>query len=243
MSLKQLALKYLPGPILRGVRSRHYQRQLKNYPLSAEPDLLGCKALLRSGDTVLDVGANIGVYTRFCSEFVGPEGHVYSLEPVPETYTYLARNVAHMALSNVECYNIAASDKDQEHAAMSMPEYTSGGSNIYEAKLSEQGDIPVKTNRLDTLFPQLSPQLIKCDVEGHELACLEGARELIARAKPWLVVEVSNPKTFDLLASFGYEGFVWKDGRFQAVTPSDRVPNYFFFPRGESAALAAPGTV
>src|SRR5215472_1991138 len=154
MSLKQIALKYLPDSVLKSVRTRHYQNQLKHYPLSEEPDLLGCKALLRPGDTVFDIGANIGVYTRFCSEFVGPTGQVHSLEPIPETFSYLSRNVEALGLRNVTLYNLAASDNVSDRAAMSMPQYASGGANIYEASLSDSGDIPVKTTRLDTLFPQ-----------------------------------------------------------------------------------------
>lgn len=236
MSIKQLALKYLPAPILRAVRSRHYQNQIRHYSLAAEPDLLGCKALLQPGDTVLDIGANIGVYTRFCSEFVGRTGHVHSLEPIPETFSYLENNVRSLGLSNVTCYNFAASDKDQAHAAMSMPEYAAGGANIYEAQLSDTGDIPVKTARLDSLFPGISPKLIKCDVEGHEIACIKGALELIARARPRWVVEVSKPQTFELFASLNYEPFVWTENSFRPATPADKAINYFFFPREDRPA-------
>ncbi len=233
MSLRQLALNYLPGSTLRFVRSVHYQRQLKHYPTNKEPDLEGCKALLQPGDTMLDIGANIGVYTRFCSQFVGPTGQVHSLEPVPETFSYLAGNVRAIGLQNVTCYNLAASDKDQSHAAMSMPTYTTGGANIYEARLSDDGDIPVRTARLDTLFPELSPRLIKCDVEGHELACINGARDLIARSHPYWVVEVSKAETFELFASLNYDAYLWSNGTFRRSTPADRVPNYFFFERSD----------
>jgi FkbM family methyltransferase len=236
MSLKQIALKYLPDSVLKSVRTRHYQNQLKHYPLSEEPDLLGCKALLRPGDTVLDIGANIGVYTRFCSEFVGPTGHVHSMEPIPETFSYLSRNVEALGLRNVTLHNLAASDTVSDHAAMNMPQYASGGANIYEATLSDSGDIPVKTTRLDTLFPNLSLRLIKCDVEGHEVACINGALELIARCRPSWVVEVSNPKTFEVFASLNYDPFVYEQGSFRPATPSDKVPNFFFFPREDSPA-------
>ena len=231
MALRQLALKYLPASTLRAVRSVHYQYQLKHYPTAREPDLQGCKALLQPGDTVLDIGANIGVYTRFCSQFVGPSGQVHSLEPIPETFSYLAGNVRSIGLTNVTCYNLAASDKDQVHATMTMPEYTTGGANIYEARLSDDGDIPVKTARLDTLFAHLSPRLIKCDVEGHELACINGARELIARSHPRWVVEVTKAETFALFASMNYDAYIWNDGTFRRHTPADKVPNYFFFER------------
>lgn len=233
MSLRQIALKYLPDSTLRVLRAMHYKYQLKHYPTAKEPDLEGCRALLKPGDTMLDIGANIGVYTRFCSQFVGPTGHVHSLEPIPETYSYLAGNVRAIGLKNVTCYNLAASDRDQAHATMSMPEYTTGGGNIYEARLSDDGKIPVKTARLDTLFAHLSPRLIKCDVEGHELACINGARDLIARSHPRWVIEVSGPETFNLLASLNYDPYVWASGAFRRSTPADKVSNYFFFDRND----------
>ncbi|WP_263366380.1 FkbM family methyltransferase [Edaphobacter bradus] len=231
MSLKQIALKYIPNPVLQPVRARHYQNQLKHYDLNAEPDLLGCKALLRPGDIVIDIGANIGVYTRFCSEFVGASGRVFSLEPIPETFSYLTNNVRSLGLTNVSCYNLAASDHDQDRATMSIPQYSTGGANIYEATLSQTGDIPVKVTRLDTLFPDLSPNLIKCDVEGHEVACINGALQIIARARPRWIVEVSGPRTFELFASLGYDAFVYDKGSFRPAIPTDKTPNYFFFPR------------
>lgn len=236
MPLKQLALKYLPQSLLRPVRSLHYQKQLRRYPLEQEPDIFGCKSLLQQGDTVLDIGANIGVYTRFCSEFVGPGGHVYALEPIPETYFYLTGNVHSLGLRNVTCYNLAASDTEKDHARMSMPEYASGGSNIYEAHLSDEGEIPVKTVRLDTLFHNVSPQLIKCDVEGHEIACIQGARELIARCRPRWMVEVSRPQTFDLFASLNYQPFVWEKQRFRPRNAADNLPNFFFFASEDEVA-------
>ncbi|HEX4156690.1 MAG TPA: FkbM family methyltransferase [Acidobacteriaceae bacterium] len=234
MSLKQLALKYLPAPALRSARTHHYLKQLQRYSLSEEPDLFGCKALLHPGEVVLDIGANIGVYTRFLSEFVGPSGQVHALEPIPETYSYLSCNVTAIGLRNVTCYNLAASDKDQDHASMSMPQYASGGSNIYEATLSDSGDIPVATARLDTLFSHLSPSFIKCDVEGHEIPCLQGALDLIARCRPYWLVEVSSRRTLDMFTSLGYETFLWSEGAFRPATPADRAPNFFFFP-GEKA--------
>jgi FkbM family methyltransferase len=238
MPLKQFALKYLPDSVLKPVRARHYQDQLKHYDLNDEPDLLGCKALLRAGDVVFDIGANIGVYTRFCSEFVGPTGQIHSLEPIPETFSYLTSNVRALNLPNVTCYNLAASDRDQDHAAMSMPQYASGGANIYESTLSETGDIPVKVTRLDTLFPTLNPRLIKCDVEGHEVPCINGALKLIARSRPIWVVEVSNSRTFELFASLDYDVYIYEGGTFRIATPVDKTPNYFFLPREQSSLVS-----
>ncbi len=231
--LKQLALKYLPKPLLRRIRASHYLHQLRHYPLASEPDLLGCRELLQPGDVVIDVGANIGVYTRFCSEYVGASGHVHSLEPIPETFSYLRTNVDALKLGNVTLYPYAASDVDETHAAMSMPDYASGGANIYEARLSSQGDIPVQTKRLDSLFPGCQPRLIKVDAEGHEFACVEGARALMTACRPLWVIEVTDSRVFDTMRAADYEPWVWQAGAFRPMAEDDKRPNYFFFHRDD----------
>lgn len=230
MITKHLALRYLPDSVLKIARSVHYRNSLKNYNIDAEPDLHACRSLLKTGDTVLDVGANIGVYTRFCSEFVGSTGRVLSLEPVPETYSYLTGNVRALNLKNVQCFNVAASDHDDEAGRMSIPQYDTGGRNLYTAKLSSEGNVAVKVARLDTLFPDLSPAFIKCDVEGHEVACIKGALNLIHRCQPTWLVEVSSKETFELLFSLNYEAFSYEENAFRPYDSSRPSANHFFFP-------------
>ena len=243
MSLKQIALKYLPGPALRFVRARHYQNLLKYYNIKDEPDLLACKAFICPGDTVLDIGANIGVYTRFCSEFVGPSGHVFALEPIPETFSYLTRNVRYLGLSNVVCHNFAASDQDSNHARMNLPSYATGGTNLYQAELSDTGNIPVRTVRLDELFSTLCPKFIKCDVEGHEVYCIRGALQLIARCRPIWMVEVHTPHVFEIFASLDYDTLVWDRNSFRYATPNDKPHNHFFFPKEKAFVSGASSEI
>ncbi len=231
MITKHLALRYLPDRLLKVARSVHYRNSLKHYDIDVEPDLHACRSLLKEGDIVLDVGANIGVYTRFCSEFVGPTGRVISLEPVPETYSYLTGNVRALNLTNVQCFNVAASDHDDESGRMSIPQYDTGGRNLYTAKLSSEGNVAVKVARLDTLFPDLTPSFIKCDVEGHEVACIKGALNLIRRCQPNWLVEVSRKETFELLSSLNYEAFSYEDHTFRPYDSDRPSANYFFFPK------------
>jgi FkbM family methyltransferase len=228
--IKRLALRYLPGDVMKIARTLHYRSSLKNYDIDNEPDLRACQKIVKPGDTVVDVGANIGVFTRFCSEFVGPEGHVISIEPVPETFAYLRSNVNALKLKNVECVRVAASDHDSELERMSIPEYSTGGANLYEAKLSTQGNVVVRTARLDSLVPHLSPSFIKCDVEGHEVECIHGALNLIRRCRPTWMVEVTNPETFDLFRTMKYQAFYYESGEFRKYDPARRTVNHFFFP-------------
>jgi FkbM family methyltransferase len=230
MTLKQLALRYLPNNMLRIVRSFHYRSSIKRYDIDDEPDLRACRSILEPGDTVLDVGANIGVYTRFCAEFVGPSGRVISLEPVPETYSYLVGDVRALKLKNVECLNIAASDHDSDSGRMTIPQYSTGGANLYEAKLSPDGNVPVKVAKLDTLCAGLAPAFIKCDVEGHEVECINGALNLIRRCQPTWMVEVSTQETFELFRSLNYAAFFYEEWEFRPYDSARPATNYFFFP-------------
>jgi FkbM family methyltransferase len=230
MTIKQMALTYLPGSWLRLARTSHYRNSLRKYDINSEPDLYGCRSILRQGDTVLDVGANIGVYTRFCSEFVGLSGRVISLEPVAETYSYLSKNVSALGLKNVECLNVGASDHDSETERMTVPKYPTGGANLYESKLSPDGNVRVKVAKLDTLFANISPTFIKCDVEGHEVACIKGALNLIQRCQPKWMIEVSTPETFELLRSLNYEAFSYVGNVFLPYDSTRPSTNYFFLP-------------
>ncbi len=229
-TLKQFAFRYLPQPVLQYARSIHYRRSLRDYDISQEPDLLGCKQLIHAGDTVLDIGGNIGVYSRFCSEFVGQSGRVFTLEPVPQTFAYLQSNVKALGLRNVTCINVAASDADSEDRTMHVPDYATGGENLYEATLSTHGNVHVKTARLDTLFPDLSPAFLKIDVEGHEVSCLKGGLELLRRARPAVMIEVMHEETFTIMNGLGYRTCSLDDGEFKPRQPGEARTNWFFLP-------------
>jgi FkbM family methyltransferase len=149
---------------------------------------------------------------------------------VPETYSYLIGNVRALKLKNVQCLNVAASDHDNDSGRMAIPQYNTGGANLYEATLSSEGNVPVKVARLDTLFPDVAPAFIKCDVEGNDVACIKGASSLIRRCQPNWLVEVSSNETFDLLYSFNYAAFSYEEHTFRPYDSTRPSTNYFFFP-------------
>jgi FkbM family methyltransferase len=227
--VKNILLRYLPSPLLRAARAYHYHRELARVSVTSEVDLLGCRNLIHAGQTVVDIGANFGMYTRFLSEFVGPTGTVLSLEPVPETFSYLTNNVRALHLQNVRCLNVAVSEFDGE-ARMTIPQYATGGTNLFQARISTTGAIAVKTVRLDTLLSGLNPSFIKCDVEGHELACIRGAMEVIRLLRPVWLIEVWSPDTFDIMYSLGYAAYRFDGQAFCSYCGKQEVSNYFFLP-------------
>ena len=65
-------------------------------------------SFLEPADVLVDVGANVGYYTGLGARAVGPGGHVYALEPAPDTAAHLRRTVEANGLSNVTIFEMAA---------------------------------------------------------------------------------------------------------------------------------------
>src|SRR5262249_10565914 len=124
------------------------------------------------GDTVIDVGANIGAVTLAASRKVGRKGKVYSVEAHPHTYKYLRGNLSLNGATNVETFNVACG------SASGTVSYSDKKSD-YQKAVSEKG-LAVPMARLDEIVPAGKEiALLKVDVEGYEKFVLEGATELL----------------------------------------------------------------
>jgi len=125
--------------------------------------------LVSSGHRVLEVGANIGYTMLLLSRAVGEHGQVVCMEPVPENLEELRLNVDANDLRNVTILPIAAGEID---GIVRM----SGGLNGRVGR--DDGDLEVEIRRIDSLGGP-TPDLIKVDVEGYELAVVRGALGLL----------------------------------------------------------------
>jgi FkbM family methyltransferase len=253
---KRLALRLLPDSILQVVKKVHYARVLRRVTENDEPDLQVLKVLVEPGQSVADIGANIGVYTKCLSECVGPTGRVISVEPISLTFDILRSNMRKLGLSNVEAKNYAISDAEGQ-VKMQVPMYGSGGANFYEARIDaeEMNDsartflVPATT--VDALlFTSPSVHFIKCDVEGHELNCIRGASKTIERSKPAWLIEISSDiddersgsyQTYRILSESGYNAY-WFDGmKLRPRRPGTRSVNYFFLTTSQLESLRQKG--
>jgi FkbM family methyltransferase len=169
-----------------------------------EPEYDIMPTLIGAGDWVVDVGANVGHYTKRMSDLVGPHGRVIAFEPVPETFSLLAANSSLFAARNVTLVNAAASD----HAGtggMSVPLFDTGHRNYYEAALTEENaELSVFLLPLDELPLPHRVRLVKIDAEGHDDAVLRGAEALLVRDRPTLIVETVTAVATALLDRLGY---------------------------------------
>jgi len=164
-----------------------------------EPEYAMLHDWLAPGDVVIDVGANIGQYTRRMAECVGDRGSVIAFEPMQQTFRLLTANVGDLA--HVTLLKLAASNVARE-VSMDLPVFDSGLANYYRASISEQGTYRVRAVPLDSLaLNRLS--LMKIDAEGHELEVLQGAQGMLTRFRPRLIVEASLPAE-SFLRDMGY---------------------------------------
>jgi FkbM family methyltransferase len=203
MLLRRLASK-LPAhaqDLLKALRFRH---QIRNHQfIPNEPEIAFIWQNVRQGDWVIDVGANVGHYTYPLAKAAGPTGRVLAFEPIARTHALLAMNAVCWATGNVTLINAAASDR-LSIAGMSVPKFHGGSDNFYMAQLTPSGDSPVVCLPIDCLdLPRVG--LIKIDAEGHDLAVLRGARALISRDHPAIIIEADlDSAVADWLRDAGY---------------------------------------
>ena len=160
---------------------------------------------IREGDVIYDVGAHVGYYSAIASLLVGQKGSVIAFEPRPINIAFFKKHMRINDLGNVELVEAGVSDKTGEG---SFQANTGTGTG----HLSENGNITVKVVTLDGLYRTgkcPKPDLIKIDVEGGEMAVLEGAREMIEESKPTLLVATHGDTEYEFVVRFleetGYE--------------------------------------
>lgn len=203
LNLAKRFVSHLPITWQQEIKRFHYRRQIRRGLFRTdEPEFDLLSALVVEGSTVIDVGANVGHYTKRLSDLVGATGRVFAVEPVPETFALLAANVAAFRHRNVTLLNVAASETSGI-ATMNVPHFATGLANWYEAAIGSNGNLRVGTMALDALA--LSVSLIKIDAEGHELQALTGLRATIERYRPTLIVETGDVGlAVDFIKSLGY---------------------------------------
>lgn len=190
-------------------------KSLNVYGEWAEGELELMKTLIKPGDTVLDVGANVGTHTLALSQFVG-NGKVYAFEPIRLLYYMLCGNVAINNIENVICHQYAVGSITGKIA---VPEIdidandTFAGTILHDypnrvTKYKYKGTQEVPIVKIDDLNLD-GCKLIKVDVEGMEADVLKGAINTIEKFRPYLYLE-SDPYYFeikechDLVLSLGY---------------------------------------
>jgi len=163
---------------------------------SYEPHIISLlKRLLRPGFVVCDVGANVGCHTLMMAALVRDSGRVLAVEPHPDVYAKLVRNIRLNRLANVDAFRCALSSACGMSTlyAFREDEMNEGISSLSPASGRPPGvPITVNVRTLDELMGTLNHgrlDVVKVDVEGHECDVLTGATQSITRFRPHLVFE------------------------------------------------------
>jgi FkbM family methyltransferase len=205
ITLLKRASSRLPIRVQQELKRLHFGRQIRKGRFEtneAEYDRLA--QWVKSGDWVLDVGANVGHYAHKLSALVGSTGRVFAFEPVPQTFELLAANMARCPLKNVTLLNVAVSDAFGT-VGMRIPNFNTGLQNYYMAEVTQgPASLSVVSLPIDSLRLPARVSLVKVDVEGHELEALRGMEALLTRDHPVLIVEGTAEDVSEYLRAFGY---------------------------------------
>jgi len=162
---------------------------------------------LKRGDVFVDVGAHIGKYSVVVAKVVGENGLVIAIEPHPENYKVLNRNVRLNNLNNVIALNIAAWSKEGK-----LKLFIGKGSDLHSVKRDHGlGFYYVQAKALDDVLDALNIRkvdYVKIDVEGAELEVLKGMERTLKRFRPIVIVEITEnlDEVMKLMLMNGYHG-------------------------------------
>lgn len=204
-SLAKRVASLLPQARQQELKRRHFRHDIERDTFRTdEPEWAQAALWLGPGDWAIDVGANVGHYTKKFSDLVGPSGRVIAFEPVPATFELLSANAARFSIANVTLLNLAASDATRL-ISMTIPLFDTGLTNYYQAAIStEATGLEVMTCSIDSLHLPQRVRVIKIDAEGHDAVVLQGARTLLERDHPVVIIESVSSEVAALMASLGY---------------------------------------
>lgn len=149
----------------------------------------------RAGGTILDIGANVGLYTAACAHAAGDRGRLIALEPGPMTFRKLTQTCALLELTNVTLLQVAAGRASGTALLVNGRSKRDVHQHLADARPHDAEDgLRVESRRLDDVCgPDAGAvTLMKIDVEGHELEVLEGAERILANGSVQVIVEFSD---------------------------------------------------
>ncbi|RZJ78470.1 MAG: FkbM family methyltransferase [Flavobacterium sp.] len=186
------------------------------------------KTYISTGDTVLDIGANIGFHSLYFSELVGSGGKVICFEPVLTNFNKLKSNIILNQAENIWPHNIALGNKNENISIAADENSTNPGSfNLFE----RGGDEEIICRIGDEVLAREKVNFIKIDVEGYESYVIGGLIETITNNRPKIlfeydpnyIVKSGLPKDyiFKLLSSLNYSFLFIYGNRIKKVEKFD----------------------
>ncbi len=174
--------------------------------------------------TFVDIGAHIGYFTVFAGLLLGKRGNVISIEPNPDYYNQVLRNIEINGLSgNTRAFNIGMSDKTGKARTTGWEER--------DLAESESGDVSITTFDQFCMTEGIVPDIVKIDVHGAEYKILSGMTDMLNDKVEHLFLETHSeelmqgydiPAVIDLLDKTKFDLFQLSD--FRRSTSDELVP-------------------
>lgn len=192
--------------------------------------------------TFFDIGANIGWYTIIFNKLF-PELAIHAFEPIQTTFEQMLANLALNNCGEINVNNFGLADQNRQAEFYVSPSLLAASSLADTFKTDDKIKIPGEIRRLDDycVGTRVSPDFIKCDVEGAEMLVFKGAQKILEECKPLVMCELLRKwaKCFgyhpnEVIAFFTdkqYSCFVINQGKFipvGKVTEDTQETNFFF---------------
>lgn len=164
---------------------------LKTYGEWAENEVSLLRTMIRPGDTVLDIGACYGTHTRAFSQAVGETGKVISFEACEQTGEFLRKNIELAPIANIEMHRVALDSISGRTISMAGAHANRGAMHIVTmGQDATQGGHAVTSTLDEFCLPRVD--LLKIDVEGHEIQVLAGGNQTLKRCRPIVFCEMNS---------------------------------------------------
>jgi len=216
--------------------------------------------LLKTGDSVLDIGGHIGYFSLLAAAITGPTGQVITFEPEAGNYRHLLENIKENQFNNIQVIHKAVGDKEGE-VTFYINADNDGGHALWDISRHEFNEksrehmeertIPQTTLDIALKDFELNPlRLIKMDVEGCEFRVLQGAQETLKKYNyPIIILEInrfamqnmdnSEQEIRELMKSMGYLTYYPEEDHLTELTHDQYMNPGFVF----NLVFAQPGSL
>jgi FkbM family methyltransferase len=191
---------------------------------------------LKEGDTFLDVGSNVGLFSLYASKKVGQNGQVICFEPTPITYSRLMENIHLNHFANIEARNIGLSNEEGELKFY----YSDAGFDAWNSFAPDsrlKNHIVIQSSTLDLQLENVDKnriKLVKIDVEGWEKFVIQGGKHFFKNYAPIVMVEFTEENTanagysiheiFTEMEDNGYQWYELINGKLVKETRKESYP-------------------
>jgi FkbM family methyltransferase len=186
------------------------------------------KNLVQQGDTIIDLGANLGYYSNLLQSWIGSNGKLYAIEPVIPFNEILQWRLADKKHVTILPYALGTEEKKITLVIPKNLSYLSTGlPNVYDSdthgNLEEYGfKFEAQMKKGSELFKDLDRlDFLKCDIEGYEEFVFPEMKPVFEKHQPIIQVETwgTHKKVVeDFLLGLGYEQFHLEQNKLQPTT-------------------------